>query len=170
MTRPTFAQRLAAARAMIAGGAADVPGHLADQIRAAGAETRHLHDRMGAVLPLLEPGRNWRPRVDADPSDTTRAYLLAALFGCTTVCPHLRTGGPQPAIARLPLRRIDCGKCSQTFRRPPTGEADQCDICQQPEVLRFWPFAVRQGPVLIAGDACGECADLLGISEAAAAS
>jgi hypothetical protein len=165
----SFPDRLALARQMIAKGAPPVaPVHLADQIRAAGDEVRRIHDTMGAVMPLLEPGRNWRHRVDADPSDTTRAYLLAALFGCVNTCPHLRKGGPQPGIARLPLRRVDCTRCSQTLRRPPAEDDDACDVCGRREVLMFFPFAMRSGPLMVAGDACAGCADVLGISLEAA--
>jgi hypothetical protein len=169
MTYRSFPERLALARRMVAGStppAANV--HLADQIRAAGSEVRQIHDRMAAVMPLLEPGRNWRQRVDADPSDTTRAYLLAGLLGCTTVCPHLRKGGPQPGIARLPLRRVDCTRCSQTLRRPPAEDDDACDVCGRRGVSLFFPFAMRSGPLLVAGDACAGCADVLGISLEAA--
>src|SRR5689334_19562745 len=110
MTAPRvpFTTRLAYARTLLARGVPAPAVHVADQFAAASADTRALHDRIGAIMPLLQPGRNWRQRMDPAPSDNMRAYLLAALVGCTTVCPHLKRGGPQPAIARLPLRRIDC--------------------------------------------------------------
>jgi hypothetical protein len=170
MTRHSFPVRLALARTMIARGTTATPVHLADQIRAAGSEVRQIHDCMATVMPLLEPTRNWRQRVDADPSETTRAYLLAAIIGCVEVCPHLRKGGPQPGIARLPLRRVDCTRCSRTLRRPPAADDDACDVCGRREVLTFFPFAMRSGPLLIAGDACAGCAAILGISEKAVAS
>src|SRR5215203_6160367 len=110
-----FAKRLVLARLLVARGSSTLPPHVADQLSAAGRETRVLHDRLGRVLPVLEPGRNWRQRAEREPSDEIRAYLLAALMGCTTVCVHIRRGGPRPAIARLPLRRVDCGPCSQTL-------------------------------------------------------
>jgi hypothetical protein len=167
-SRFPFAARLALARAMLARGAPAAPVHLADQFRAASADTRLLHDRIGVLMPLLEPGRNWRQRMDAEPPDDTRAYLLAALLGCTEACPHLRRGGPQPAFVRLPLHRTDCQRCVQTLRRPPVGEDDCCDVCGQRSVVTFYPFAVRQGPALIVGDACPACADVLGIRVQAA--
>jgi hypothetical protein len=163
-----FAARLAAARTMVARGAPAAPVYLADQLLAASADTRQIHDRIGTLMPLLEPGRNWRQRMDTEPSSETRAYLLAALLGCTEVCPHLKRSGPQPAIVRLPLHRTDCERCVQTLRRPPTGEDDRCDVCGQRGVVTFHPFAVRQGPVLIVGDACQACADVLGIRAEAA--
>lgn len=166
--RAPFRDRLALARRMLARRASRPPVHLADQLDAAGREARVLHDRLGAVLPLIEPDCNWRRRADAEPSDDTRAYLLAALLGCTTVCIHIRRGGPQPAIARLPLGRVDCDRCVGTLYRPPLGDDDRCDICTTRGVTTFHPFAVRLGPLLLAGDACRACADVLGIREEAA--
>jgi hypothetical protein len=155
-----FTTRLALARAMIRHGASPAPAHVADQVAAAAADTRGLHDRLGLMLPLLEPERHWRHRVDTSPSTTTRMYLLAALMACTMICPHLRGGGPQPAIARLPLHRVDCERCAQTLRRRPPDDEDRCDARG---VAIFHLFAVHLGPTLITGDACPRCADVLGI-------
>lgn len=162
MTRYDFPARLVAAQRLLARGAALLPCGLTDQMQAANAEVRSLSDRLGMLLPVLAPDRSWHQRMDAAPSLETRAYLLAGMLGCTTVCSHLRKGGPQPAIVRLPLGRIDCQRCVQTLRRPVTLE-DECDLCGKPEVLTFVPFAVRQGPALIAGDVCTACAGTLGI-------
>src|SRR4051794_41696125 len=104
--RATFADRLALARRLIARRSDRPPTHLADQLAAAGSEARVLHDRIGAALPLLEPGWNWRQRIEVAPSDDIRAYVLAAVIDCTTMCVHLRRGGPRPAFVSLPLRRI----------------------------------------------------------------
>jgi hypothetical protein len=163
--RHDFATRLRLTHAMIARGAPSPAGHVADQLGAASRDTRVLHDRLGAVLPLLAPDRNWRQRLDTSPSDDVRAYLLAAVHDCTAVCCHLKRGGPQPAIIRLPLRRVDCGRCVQTLRRPPAGEDDRCDLCGARGVVMFVPFACRQGPALIAGDVCTACAGLLGVPQ-----
>ena len=164
-----FATRLRFARALIAGGATPAPAHLADQFDAASVEVRAAHDRLGAVLPILEPDRNWRQRLDSDPSAEVRAYLLAALIGCLgAVCPHLRRGGPRPAFARLPLRRVDCTKCLRTLRRPPPDEADRCDVCGARGVTTFHPFAGQHGPAMVMGDACPRCASVLGIVQEAA--
>ena len=168
MSAVTFADRLAQARALVARGAQPLPGHLADQLGAAGAEAGALHDRIGAALPILDPRRGWRRREEAAPSDETRAYLLAALFGCAAVCVHLRRGGPRPAFVRLPLRRIDCERCTRTLRRPPSDEDDRCDICGARGVAIFHPFAVRLGPTLVLGDACAGCAGGIGIVQAVA--
>jgi hypothetical protein len=64
---------------------------------------------------------------------------------------------------------VDCERCAATLRRPVTG-ADECDVCERPEVLTFVPFAVRWGPAMLAGDACPSCADVLGIRFEEAAS
>ena len=168
MTRYPFADRLALARRLVARGAARPPVHLADQLDAAGRDARRLHDHIGAALPILEPGRAWYHRIDAIPSDEVRAYLLAAVLDCVNVCVHLRRGGPRPAIARLPLRRVDCERCVQTLRRPTTA-ADECDVCQTRDVVLFSPFACRLGPAIVAGDACPDCADVLGIRQEATA-
>lgn len=163
MTRHPFASRLALARRLVARGTAPAPIHLADQLAAAGTEARVLHDRIGATLPILQPDRRWRQRIDSDPSDDVRAYLLAAVLDCTTVCVHIRRSGPQPAFALLALRRVDCGRCVRTLRRPPPGESDRCDVCGARGIVTFVPFAVRQGPALVVGDACAGCAAVLGI-------
>lgn len=168
--RPTapFSARLELARRLVARGPSPLPTHTVDQIRAAGRETRQIHDHLVSVLPQIEPDRHWRQRMDSKPSDETRAYLLAALLGCTTICLHIRRGGPRPAIARLPLRRVDCERCVQTLYRSPAGEADRCDVCATQGVVTFFPFSVRQGPVMLVGDACRSCAGALGIVQEAA--
>jgi hypothetical protein len=169
MTRHDFRTRLALAHRMLARGHDPAPADVADQMQAANGEVRRMADRLGMLLPILSPDRNWHQMMESTPSETVRAYLLAGVFGCTDVCPHLRRGGPQPAIVRLPLHRVDCSRCVQTLRRAPANEDDQCDLCGKPETLTFVPFAVRQGPALIAGDVCMTCADVLGILREAAA-
>jgi hypothetical protein len=164
----SFAAHLELARRLIARGPAPLPNHVTDQLDAAGAEARTLHDRIGAALPVLQPDRAWYQRIDSSPSDDVRAYILAATLDCTTVCTHLRRGGPQPAFVQLPLRRVDCGRCAGTVRRPPADESDRCDVCGARGVVTFMPFAMRQGPALVVGDACAACADVLGIRQEAA--
>ena len=162
IARHDFATRLRLARALLARGPAPLPVHLTDQLDAAASEIREAHDQLGAVIPLLAPDRRWYHRSEAEPAEDTRAYLLAAALGCTYCC-HLRRGGPQPAFVRLPLRRADCARCVQTLRRPPADEADRCDVCGARGVVTFHPFAVRNGPALVVGDACQTCAGTLGI-------
>jgi len=159
-----FAARLRVARELIAHRAPPLPVHLTDQLDAAATEVREAHDRLAVVLPLLMPNRIWRHWVEACASDDVRAYLLAAVLGCTVYCCHLRRGGPQPALIRLPLSRADCARCVQTLRRPPPDESDRCDLCGSRGVVTFVPFAVRHGPALITGDVCVDCARVLGIA------
>jgi hypothetical protein len=167
--RRSFTDRLALARRLVARGALGLPGHVADQLEAANAETRTLHDQLGVVLPALEPARRWRHRPDADLSGEVRAYLIAAVMGCLgDVCCHLRKGDPQPAFALLPLHRVACMRCTGIIRRPVTA-SDECDVCGAREVITFHPFAVRLGPVLVTGDACAHCAGVLGIRQEASA-
>lgn len=163
MPRATFADRLALARRLIARRSPSPAVHLADQLGAASAETRVLHDRIGEVLPIMAPDREWRQRIDADPSADVQAHVLAAVIGCTIVCVHIRRGGPRPTIVRLALCRVDCVRCVQTLRRPPPENDDQCDLCNRHGVTIFHPFAMRQGPALVVGDACPSCAAVLGI-------
>jgi hypothetical protein len=164
----SFPDRLELARRLLARRGPPPATHLADQLAAAGAEVRVLHDRIGAVLPVLQPDRAWHQRIDGSPSDDVRAYILAAMLDCTTVCIHLRRGGPRPAFVQLPLRRVDCERCVGTIRRPPPDEADRCDVCTTRGVTTFVPFAMRQGPLLVVGDACPHCAGVLGIRREAA--
>jgi hypothetical protein len=157
-----FHERLAVAREMMAKPMRMPPTWIGDQLAAAAAETRIVHERVGAVLPILEPDRSWRRR-DADPTAESTAYLLAALLGCLArLCCHLRRGGgPQPAVAHLPLRRVDCLRCAGTFRRPPRQDADRCDVCGRHGVATFVPIVASRGPVTIGGDACTDCAMVL---------
>ena len=163
--RASFADRLALARRLLARGASRPPVHLADQLAAAGSEARALHDRIGAALPIMQPGRQWYHRTEPRPSTGARAYLLAAVLDCTIVCVHIRRGGPRPAFVQLALRRVDCERCIRTPRRPPLDEADRCDVCGVRGVVTFVPFAAHHGPALVMGDACPSCADVLGIRQ-----
>jgi hypothetical protein len=162
-----FAVRLAVARGPIARGASPLAVHEVDQLDAASRGTRLLHDRLGALLPIVAPDRPWRQQLDMSPSTARRAHLLASVLGCPTVCCHLRKGAAQPAFVTLALRRIDCPRCIAVIRRPPPDEADRCDVCGARAITTFVPFAGRHGPALVVGDACRACAGILGILEAA---
>ena len=160
---PSFTTRLAVARAMLARGAPAAPVHLADQFRAASADTRELHDRIGVLMPLLEPGRHWRQRMDSSPSDRHPGVPAGR-------APRLHRGLPAPeawrpsarvraAAAppdRLPAVRADAqapaGRRGRPLRR--VRSARDADV---PPVRR------PAGPALIVGDACPACADVLGI-------
>jgi hypothetical protein len=159
-----FTDRLAVARHLIARGAAPMLTHLADQLGAAGREAHRLHERIGGVMQVVQPTRGWRQRMDAALSDEVRAYLVAAVLGCLAdTCCHLRKGGPQPALALLPLHRMVCQRCAGIVRRPLADEADRCDVCGQRGVVTFHPFACHLGPTIVTGDACADCAETLGI-------
>ena len=154
-TNRDFTTRLAAARQLLAwGDGPPVPVRLDDQFKAASVDAGRLQERIGTVMPLVEPGRNWRQRQEPRPSTDMRAYLIAGLSSWTALCPHLRREGSQPTIVSLPLRRIDCERCVQTVRCPPADEADRCDLCGQRGVNMFHPFSVRWGPLLVMGDVC----------------
>ncbi len=115
------------------------------------------------LAPILAAERPWHRRTDPDPSTALRAHLLAAVLGCLpNTCCHLRKGGPQPALVLLTQRRVACVRCAATIRRPLTA-GDECDVCGEREVATFHPFACHQGPALITGDACPDCAEVLGI-------
>jgi len=45
------------------------------------------------------------------------------------------------------------------------GHRVECGPRGAPEVLIFHPFSVRQGPVMLVGDACPSCALTLGIRQ-----
>jgi hypothetical protein len=155
-----FPARLAIAREMLDRPTRTPPTWMVDQLGAAVGGTRTFHERVGALLPVLEPERNWRPLV-TDPTAEVTAYLTAAVLGCPgRLCCHLRRGGPQPALAHLPLRRVDCLRCAGTIRRPPPEDADRCDVCGRHGVTTFTPIVASRGPVTI-GDACSDCARAL---------
>jgi hypothetical protein len=123
MTRPAvpFSERLAIARQKIAAGAPQCSVHQADQYGAARDEAEGLHDRVGALLPVVRPNRPWHQK-RADPAaDETRAYLLAAVLGCLA------------------------------------------DVCGRRKVMTFVPFCCTLGSAILTGDACRNCAVVLGI-------
>jgi len=159
-----YADRLDAARRLFewlrATGGVDLPTDLADQLGAATRDTYQRFNVMAAVLPILE-GRDWHRHAVQHPNpsvDECHARTLAAIAGFTS-CPHLRdrTASPRPVYARMPLRRLDCERCTRTFRNPPPGEADRCDWCGKRGVIEFWPLVYTTGPMLVAGDACDDC-------------
>lgn len=84
-------------------------------------------------------------------------------------CLHLRRGGPQPVIARLPVGRVDCQRCARTVRRPAPGSGRRCDWCGTSSmVAEGQPRMVQLGPWLVFGDACPECAAAFDVNVAVA--
>lgn len=161
----SFAARLEMARLMIAArseAAASSP--MRDQIEAAARDARHVVGDAGRLLRMIQPDRGWREKIVENAADERYAYLLAGVLGCQP-CPHLRRGGPQPGFAQLPLQRLACRRCVAIVRRPPSGDADRCDMCAERGVLRFVPFTCAVGPVLVMGDVCASCAGALGVGE-----
>lgn len=83
-------------------------------------------------------------------------------------CIHLRRGGPQPSVARLPLGRVDCQRCARTVRRPPVGSEHRCDWCGADDVTEWQPRMVQLGSMLVYGDACRRCAAAFDVGVAVA--
>src|SRR5205823_5522990 len=113
------------------------------ELEAATAECADQLHLVGFVTAIAEPERGWR-QLTRYSEPEQRAYLLAATLGCMGAqCSHLRKAeGPQLAYVRLPLRRIDCGRCVGTWRRPPAEDSDRCDICGGRGIDCFVPFAL----------------------------
>lgn len=133
-----------------------------DQLQAATRETRDFFDRFAALLPRLDPERKWERTEGERSSVDAFARMLAAIgTGHCRPCSHLKRGGPQPAIVRLAVHRIDCQRCISTWRRPPDDESDRCDWCGKRQVTTFTPMHIAHGPLMVLGDACEECATAL---------
>ncbi len=163
MTAP-FTERLAGARAFVAAAKAGAipppPVHLADQLLAATEDAHLIALRLSAALRVVDPDRGWRSATgDACDPGEVDARIIAALAGCR-LCPHLRRG-PQPATVCLALRRVECARCRQTYRKPPADEDDRCDWCGARGASLFTPVAFQRGPLVVIGDACDACAAVL---------
>ena len=161
MSGALFRDRLAAARRLVTINTAQMAAGMADQVEAASGESFEALVAAGVVLALVQPDRKWHFSTQDAPTDEVKAHLVAGILGCVP-CVHLRRGGPQPAMAALPLRRVDCRRCTATKRLPPKGDADRCDLCGRRDVQMFVPFTATYGPVLVGGDLCPDCADVLG--------
>lgn len=162
--RLSFDDRLELARRLIARGSTP-PSHVVDQMDAAARETAAQMGIAGVLLTLTQPDRGWRHKHQGSTPEQ-QVYLTAALLGCCP-CIHIRRSGPQPVVVSLPLKRIDCRRCAGTLRKPPTGDADRCDLCGSRGISWFIPFVAAIGPTLIAGDVCQSCARILNVAEAA---
>lgn len=137
------------------------PGML-DQLGAASRDAFGMFTRIAGSLAESDP--RWpRPASSTtDPAATVEglARVLVAVESARW-CSHLRTGGPQPAVARLTLRRVDCRRCVHTVRKAPPDEDDRCDYCGDRGVTRFWPVVLDVGLIVAAGDACETCGTAL---------
>lgn len=132
-----------------------------DQFQAGAAEAEHIVTDMAALLASMGPTWSSRTEERLDRRREAFARCYAAVQQCPTICCHLRAGGPQPAMARLPLRRLDCRRCAGTLRKPPAGDADRCDWCGDRGVATFVPIVLQCGVFVVAGDACPTCATAL---------
>ncbi len=141
---------------------AAVPNHWVDQVKAAAGETRAMLHHVGRVEHALNPARFNRAvevRDDWAGVDDVLARILAAMGdGHWTWCPHLRRTPAQPAHVQLALRRVACNRCAGTVRRPPSEEADRCDLCGSCGNATFWPVRFALTSWLVIGDMCRGCA------------
>lgn len=163
----TFEERLADAKAFISAwretDQPKPPSYLEDQLRAATEEAHNTSHRYAvAATTLLK--ETWKEYYNCEgeaelPLEVDARFLVAVTG--PALCCHLRSGKPEPVVARLALHRLDCFRCAETVRRPPTGEDDRCDWCGKRGVTMFKPVGIQRGPVLAIGDACYECADHL---------
>jgi hypothetical protein len=157
----TRADRIAQARTLVrAASTMDLPKWLADQLEAASRESRRLMESAAPVLQLIDPGRGWQTGTPSPDRETVAAVALTAVAG-STPCAHLRRAGPQPAFARLPLRRIDCRRCAAAWITAPAADGDRCDWCGTRGVTRFTPIWLTMGPLTVMGDACDGCAGMV---------
>ena len=161
--RVPFAVRLELAHAELARGDAGLlPTSVVDQLVAATADGMSRFGEVAARFSEVDPER-WEvaesvvaTRIPVEAS----ALLLAALYGMAC-CEHVRGSGPQPLVARLPSRYVDCRACFESVRRPGLAAEDQCDFCDARGVVLFTPLMLSVGPVLYIGDACQGCAGVL---------
>ncbi len=168
MTDPDHARRLAAARRAVEAAAdTDWPGHVLDQVAAAARDAWDLTDALAVGLRVADPDQRWRSMKPPGQVGAEAIARIVAATGDADACSHLRTGaGPQPMVARLALHRVDCHRCAVTVRRAPTDEDDRCDWCGARGVVMFTPAIITAGAVTAVGDACDDCADLLGMRTA----
>lgn len=119
---------------------APMPVWLADQVTAAGTDTRRFFRSSGG------------PVVDATVDQTAR--LMAAASRCTP-CEHLReSSGPLPTIVALPLDRILCPACHADTAPPDTARG--CELCGAGDVDNLAPFVIHVAHAAIIGTV-GNC-------------
>lgn len=157
-----FEALLSAARETVrAAQPADVDGAGLDQILAAHSEAQSVLAKVGDLLTVVAPDREWARARSSDSDQEIAARVIVAMSFASRICPHLRAGGPQPAYVKLALHRVDCARCGGTVRRPPPDEDDRCDWCGERDVELFQPIVLQNGPFVIMGDACEPCGSAL---------
>jgi hypothetical protein len=129
-----------------------------DQVDAAVAHITGSLRRSGEILK--------RPMRSGGPTAGPVADLLDRWRDLThhRVCPHLRTGGPQPVIGFLALvGDLACLKHRECFqalldRYWRTISPDECDACRRPAPGgRFHELTIQLGNAMLAGNACVPC-------------
>jgi hypothetical protein len=144
-----------------------VKGIHPDQLDAARRDAQQITSRLADTLSDLDPDRQWSGLRTAPLTDDAR-LLIALAVTTTEQCPHLIDSGPQPALCMLAVHSSDCLPCSRTWRWPPLDEAEQCDWCRAGAIQNFTPVVIQIGPLVVAGDACPDCAPILLAGEVAA--
>lgn len=147
--------------------AASVGTGLVDQVQAAGRDTQADLHRVADVARTIDPERRWSGVQESDDqnlvTDVTARVLAAMGDGRWVFCCHLKRTPSQPATVKLPLRRVDCRRCT-TVRKPPPDEDDRCDLCGTREVATFWPVCFALSTWLVVGDICRDCMTALDLS------
>ena len=162
-----FTIRLTIARQMITRGVGCLSQQEYDQVEAAVRDSRRIASDAARLVRLLQSDRGWCERTQSAMETEQRVYVLAALLDCVrATCIHLRREGPQPAFVQLPLRRVVCRRCVAILRKPPAEDADRCDVCGERGVERFVAFLLNNGPLVMGGDVCPSCAQVLGCDDA----
>lgn len=140
----THADRLATAREMLArrdGATRRPPPAWYDQAAAAIGDTHRV----------LGGDATARPRLTRD----AVVLLLATELACRP-CPHLRRQGPQPTLARLGDRRLDCRRCATTRVRPRIPDGT-CDVCEVDVAGATTAVSAFVGVTLYVGALCAGC-------------
>lgn len=130
-----------------------------DQVAAAAHDAYGVLVDFATTMNRIEPGR-WGLPPRSFPGQRRSdlvARVLVALDGAAW-CPHLHGPSPRPALAALALHRVACGECVDPDATPPASEDDRCDWCGARHVETFTPVGLQVGPLVVVGDACGDCA------------
>lgn len=168
VTAPPFALRLAKAQRELeappAGEPAEAPAGRLDDVNKA-------MWRRAAISKAANPQRHdWNRTAVHGGGTRQAAYLLAAIFACRP-CPHADEA--DRVTATLPAQRVDCLDCERRWAEgdpaaalwaPPamTVPTDRCDICHEvADGNVFTPILAQLGTILVAGDACRTCAEVI---------
>jgi hypothetical protein len=142
--------RLAATEAMIAAGIGKPPADIErfdEACKTANERTKAFGEAAGLEL------------AESDLDERQRLYLTTGVLDCRP-CRHA-AGGIAAVI--LGARRALCAECladmDGVLIRVPE---DCCDLCHRPAPgHRFWPIAAQWGPLIVGGNICRPCAEVL---------